>query len=119
MTFDKKEFASTLRAERARLGISQKELADKSGLNLATISQYENGEFVKATTGTLLPFRTYLTTDAALAAPAFKVIMDETTGIDAITTTEADGAIYDLSGRRVEKAVKGIYIQNGKKIYVK
>lgn len=46
MTFDKKEFASTLRAERARLGISQKELADKSGLNLATISQYENGEFV-------------------------------------------------------------------------
>lgn len=79
----------------------------------------ENGEFVKATTGTLLPFRTYLTTNAALAAPAFKVIMDETTGINAITTTEADGAIYDLSGRRVEKAVKGIYIQNGKKIYVK
>lgn len=79
----------------------------------------ENGEFVKATTGTLLPFRTYLTTNAAQAAPAFKVIMDKPTGIDAITTTETDGAIYDLSGRRVEKAVKGIYIQNGKKIYVK
>lgn len=28
-------------------------------------------------------------------------------------------AIYDLSGRRVEKAVKGIYIMNGKKVYVK
>ncbi|MBR1788568.1 MAG: carbohydrate binding domain-containing protein [Bacteroidaceae bacterium] len=27
----------------------------------------------------------------------------------------SDGAIYDLSGRRVEKAVKGIYIVNGKK----
>lgn len=30
-----------------------------------------------------------------------------------------NNAIYDLSGRRVEKAVKGIYIMNGKKVYVK
>ena len=79
----------------------------------------ENGEFVKATTGTLLPFRTYLTTSAAQAAPAFKVIMDKPTGIDAITTTETNGAIYDLTGRRVEKAVKGIYIRDGKKVYIK
>lgn len=79
----------------------------------------ENGEFVKATTGTLLPFRTYLTTSAAQAAPSFKVIMDKPTGIDAITTTETDGAIYDLTGRRVEKAVKGIYIRDGKKVYIK
>lgn len=79
----------------------------------------ENGEFVKATTGTLLPFRTYLTTSAAQAAPAFKVIMDKPTGIDVITTTETDGAIYDLTGRRVEKAVKGIYIRDGKKVYIK
>ena len=27
--------------------------------------------------------------------------------------------IYDLSGRRVEKAVKGIYIINGKKVVIK
>lgn len=79
----------------------------------------ENGEFVKATTGTLLPFRTYLTTSAAQAAPAFKIIMDKPTGIDTITTTETDGAIYDLTGRRVEKAVKGIYIRDGKKVYIK
>ena len=79
----------------------------------------ENGEFVKATTGTLLPFRTYLTTSAAQAAPSFKVIMDKPTGIDTITTTETDGAIYDLTGRRVEKAVKGIYIRDGKKVYIK
>lgn len=79
----------------------------------------ENGEFVKATTGTLLPFRTYLTTSAAQAAPSFKVIMDKPTGIDTITTTETNGAIYDLTGRRVEKAVKGIYIRDGKKVYIK
>ncbi len=29
------------------------------------------------------------------------------------------GAIYDLSGRQVAKAVKGVYIQNGKKMLVK
>ena len=47
-----------------------------------------------------------------------------TVGIGSVTNDEAvDGtksdAIYDLSGRRVQKAVKGIYIQSGKKVYVK
>ena len=32
---------------------------------------------------------------------------------------EADAVIYDLTGRRVEKMEKGIYIVNGKKVYVK
>ena len=27
--------------------------------------------------------------------------------------------IYDLSGRRVSKAQKGLYIVNGKKVYIK
>lgn len=36
--------------------------------------------------------------------------------IDNAQPTIYDAAIYDLSGRRVEKAVKGIYIQNGQKI---
>lgn len=40
-------------------------------------------------------------------------------GIDNVTLTPADNTIYDLSGRRVNKANKGIYIINGKKIYVK
>ncbi len=48
----------------------------------------------------------------------------ETVGIGSVTNDDnvndgQNGAIYDLSGRRVEKAVKGIYIQNGKKVYVK
>lgn len=116
------EVAATTTSDVTVDGVTHHGAFAKEDVATGTTAYYgwnENGEFVKATTGTLLPFRTYLTTDAALAAPAFKVIMDETTGIDAITTTEADGAIYDLSGRRVEKAVKGIYIQNGKKIYVK
>lgn len=43
-----------------------------------------------------------------------------TTGIDAIFGTETENAtIYDLSGRRVKNATKGIYIIGGKKVVVK
>lgn len=38
-----------------------------------------------------------------------------TDGISNVKVEKA-GAIYDLSGRRVEKALKGIYIVNGKKV---
>ncbi len=44
----------------------------------------------------------------------------ETTGIEAVESELiANDAIYDLSGRRVAKAVKGVYIMNGKKVLVK
>lgn len=51
----------------------------------------------------------------------------EATGIDAVSTTStsANGAVYDLSGRRVAanlaaaKLAKGIYVVNGKKVAVK
>ena len=57
-----------------------------------------------------------------VAAPAVKVFYlttgDETGIAETMTneTLKADGAIYDLSGRRVEKLQKGIYIVNGKKV---
>ena len=43
------------------------------------------------------------------------------TGINqaTINATEANAPIYDLTGRRVAKAVKGIYVKNGKKFIVK
>ena len=46
------------------------------------------------------------------------VINGGETAIEGITTsaTIPADAIYDLSGRRVEKATKGIYIINGKKV---
>ena len=31
----------------------------------------------------------------------------------------AQGAIYDLAGRKVSKPTKGVYIQNGVKVLVK
>ena len=33
--------------------------------------------------------------------------------------SEAEGPVYDLSGRRVENPVKGLYIKNGKKMVIK
>ena len=42
------------------------------------------------------------------------------TAVDAVSiNTIANGKMYDLQGRRVLKAQKGLYIINGKKVYVK
>ena len=50
-----------------------------------------------------------------------KAVGDVPTGIgtSVITPAEQTEAIYDLSGRRVSKATKGLYIINGKKVLVK
>jgi hypothetical protein len=48
------------------------------------------------------------------------VIDGEATSIDTIDGVAINNAtIYNLSGQRVEKAQKGIYIQNGKKVVIK
>ncbi len=46
---------------------------------------------------------------------------DEEDAIESLTPTrpKTDGAIYNLAGQRVSKAQKGLYIIDGKKIYVK
>ncbi len=48
----------------------------------------------------------------------FYPIKSTVTGIDEVNnaTEKGDNVIYDLSGRRVEKSTKGIYIVNGKKV---
>lgn len=51
-----------------------------------------------------------------LAADAYK----EALGVEDVKTADKGAnAIYDLSGRRVVKPAKGLYIQNSKKIFVK
>lgn len=42
-----------------------------------------------------------------------------TTGIDDIKETMKSDAIYDIKGNKVEALVKGLYIVNGEKVYVK
>ena len=76
---------------------------------------------------TINAFHAYYLPAVGAEAPANISFVNETTGINAVTTTStsANGAVYDLSGRRVAaslaaaKLAKGIYVVNGKKVAVK
>ena len=52
-----------------------------------------------------------------MAANGF--VLGGVTGINEAKTQTNNAAIYDLQGRRVEKAQKGLYIIGGKKVLVK
>lgn len=71
---------------------------------------------------TLKGFRAMLTPRNVEENVEVKLFVDDLeTSIDAIDgSVEAEnGAIYNIAGQRVQKAVKGLYIVNGKKILVK
>ncbi len=60
---------------------------------------------------------TWAPSETFLAFYQNAVATKATTGIQGVVSTaKKNGAIYDLQGRRVEKALKGIYIVDGKKI---
>ena len=55
--------------------------------------------------------------------PAFDITIygSYTTGLDALNGSQSqdDAPVYNLNGQRVEKATRGVYIRNGKKVLVK
>lgn len=87
----------------------------------------KNGELQKGAAGTTIkPFHAFYQAAEGQTAPAKISFEGEATGINNVaTTTVANGAVYDLSGRRVAEKlagaslVKGIYVVNGKKVVVK
>lgn len=68
---------------------------------------------------TIHGFRAFYTAPAEAQAVSAFLLEDNVTGIEEIETSADKAPIYDLSGRRVAKAEKGVYIQNGRKIFVK
>lgn len=68
---------------------------------------------------TIHGFRAYYTAPAEAQAVSAFLLEDNVTGIEEIETSADKAPIYDLSGRRVAKAEKGVYIQNGRKFFVK
>ena len=62
--------------------------------------------------------KAYLTYAGALAREFF--LFDEATGIEMPTVEDvnADAVVYDLQGRRVVNPTKGLYIVNGKKVFI-
>lgn len=95
--------------------------------NVEGVYGYANGKFVKANTGSVKPFRTYVKVagDHQAAPMAFGVNIEGTvTGINnATTAATAKEAIYNLQGVRVsgdlKHLTKGVYIVNGQKVVVK
>ena len=79
--------------------------------------------FYKANGQTVAKNRAYIQIDESILVKGFIALpgSDEETGINAIDNGQMtmDNAIYDLSGRRVAKPTKGLYIVNGKKVLVK
>lgn len=64
---------------------------------------------------TMPAFKAYLSSSSE--APAFSFSFgDMETAIKAIESDNSKAVIYDIAGRRVQKAAKGLYIVNGKKV---
>lgn len=80
-----------------------------------------NGKVVKCGAKTTLrALRMYLQVTGTSAKELGSNLGSEATAIDAAELlNEQTGDIYDLSGRKVQNAQKGIYIQNGKKVVIK
>lgn len=80
---------------------------------------FSNNKLYKATsTKSIKPFRAYF---KDVPAGARLMFFDETTGISEVmgNTEKASGNYYDLQGRRIAQPQKGLYIVNGKKVFVK
>ena len=67
-------------------------------------------------------FRAYFVNETPTAQNSrvsFNFGDDTTTGIEALSTKALGGEVYNLNGQKVEKAQKGLYIVNGKKVVIK
>lgn len=91
-------------------------LVDSDGATVA--------EFRKTTSGTLAANKAYLKLASSSPARLSIVFNDddsETTGVLDVQkhTTQSDNVYYNLRGMQVDKPTKGLYIMNGKKVFVK
>ena len=101
--------------------------ADLEG-DLPVVLNVANGKigFYKLSdTGSLPANKAYLsytegsTTSKEFFEEGFELGGSEVTGINTIENGADNGAVFNLQGQRVNKAQKGVYIQNGKKVVLK
>ena len=95
----------------------------ESGKVVYTLQQLNSQTgFYQYSGANIQAFRAYLSLDNAVAAGAIGLEFDNAvTGIDAIEFDDdvKQSNIYDLSGRRVNRMTKGMYIVNGQKVLIK
>lgn len=93
----------------------------------ATYYGYQNGEFVKANSGTLNPFRTMIKVTGAAGANVLTLKLEgTTTGINEAASETGKTDVYTIDGKCVRRGVaakealnglaKGVYVVNGRKI---
>ena len=65
-------------------------------------------------------FRAYLPVASNVRIAGMRIVDGDVTRIEGVNAEESHKVdVYDLSGRRVQRATKGLYIINGKKVIVK
>jgi hypothetical protein len=69
---------------------------------------------------TINPFRAYLSTSISSFARMLTLTFDDITGLNMVEEKKADirKEYFDMMGRRVAKPTKGLYIVNGKKVFI-
>ncbi len=92
-------------------------------LGVGKVAPYEGvvGFYVVKEGQTVPAGKAYLEISSASGVNGFRFVFDEETGIQEIgqlDNIQYDNC-YDLSGRRIQKPAKGLYIVNGKKVFIK
>ena len=75
--------------------------------------------FYKYTGKNLTGFRARVSGDEVGTTQPLTFSFRNTTGIEEVTSVFQSDEVYDLSGRRGTSPVKGLYIVNGKKVFIK
>lgn len=104
--------------------INKSSIPNINDKTICTMQVIENKlMFAQYTGSTMKGFRAYLPVDNSTIEAglgSFRLVFGVPTGIDTIGNQPAqEQTVYDLSGRRVEHAGKGLYIVNGKKVMIK
>jgi len=78
----------------------------------------DEAQFCQVASGEIAAGKAFLKVAEETEVSALSIVFGETDGIEALTIAENEtsNAMFDLSGRRVLKAQKGIYVKNGKKV---
>ena len=89
------------------------------GQDKSILTHVVYGFYKVATDATVPAGKAYLKVSNAGVRDFLAFAEGETDGIQSLRETAEDGAVYNLAGQRVQKAQRGIYVKNGRKVVVK
>jgi hypothetical protein len=120
MTFGKQQNAPGYSMRGTLYGISNAEAAELGAYTLQQDGKWHPvmSDNDKHRAARILPFRTYLLANRKAGNRSIGMTLEGTTGIEQLRTIDSNGTerIYDLNGRQLSTAAKGINIINGKKV---